>query len=168
MSRNYSDYMKNKNSCCIPGPQGPRGDRGPTGVYGPTGLTGPAGTGTTGYTGYTGPTGQTGPQGVPGLGGAVVNYGQFWSNGDVTNNSSPTTLEWPYTTYAYGISITGINQTRVTVPNPGVYYFDNRIQGSDTSIIAETKFYKNGVLLNNSATFENSGNPNPVTGSHPV
>ena len=56
MSRNYSDYLKNKNVCCIPGPQGYRGDIGPTGVYGPSGSTG--------YTGMTGPTGMSGP-GVP-------------------------------------------------------------------------------------------------------
>ena len=71
MSRNYSDYLKNKNSCCIPGPQGVKGDRGPTGVYGPTGTTGPFGgpkgdTGLQGPTGLQGSTGVTGPQGTPG------------------------------------------------------------------------------------------------------
>ena len=45
MSTNYSDYLKNKNTCCIPGPPGPRGDRGPIGLYGPTGAQGAAGGG---------------------------------------------------------------------------------------------------------------------------
>jgi hypothetical protein len=48
MSYNYSDYLKKKNTCCIPGPQGIRG------VLGPTGITGQ---------GFTGSTGSTGPIG---------------------------------------------------------------------------------------------------------
>ena len=54
MSKNYSEYLKYKNSCCTPGPQGNRGDRGPTGINGPTGPTGPTGTGFTGPQGFTG------------------------------------------------------------------------------------------------------------------
>jgi microcystin-dependent protein len=41
----YSNYLKYKNSCCVPGPQGPIGLRGPTGINGSavnTGATGPA------------------------------------------------------------------------------------------------------------------------------
>ena len=168
MSRNYTDYIKNKNACCIPGSQGPRGDRGPTGVYGPTGTTGPYGIGTTGYTGYTGPTGIQGPIGPAGLGGTVVNYGQFYSPGQVSSATSPTMIEWPLTgiIYSYGISI--FNNSQVTVSTSGVYYFDNRIQGEDTSVTVKTNFYKNGVLISNSSTFEDSGNPIPVPGSQPV
>jgi hypothetical protein len=68
MSKNYSEYLKYKNVCCTPGPQGPRGDRGPTGVFGPTGVTGPSDgpKGDTGYTGFTGPTGFTGQTGATG------------------------------------------------------------------------------------------------------
>ena len=90
----YSNYLKTKGVCCVPGPVGQRGERGPTGVYGPTGLTGDIGptgsqgipgtavntgaTGTTGPTGLqgaassvTGPTGQTGQTGPTGLQGAA-------------------------------------------------------------------------------------------------
>ena len=34
MSINYSQYLKNRNICCSPGPQGVKGERGPQGCYG--------------------------------------------------------------------------------------------------------------------------------------
>ena len=46
----YNEYLKTKNTCCIPGPEGPRGIRGPTGINGLIGSTGP--TGSTGASGY--------------------------------------------------------------------------------------------------------------------
>jgi hypothetical protein len=36
----YSNYLRNKNTCCLEGPPGQRGERGPTGINGPTGPTG--------------------------------------------------------------------------------------------------------------------------------
>jgi hypothetical protein len=65
----YSNYLKNKGSCCIQGLQGERGLRGPTGVIGPTGVTG-----YTGSTGEIGPTGSTGPTGSQGIAGTAILY----------------------------------------------------------------------------------------------
>jgi microcystin-dependent protein len=74
----YNQYLKTKNSCCVPGPVGPRGIRGPTGTIGPTGSVLN--------------TGATGPPNSPGV---VINY--VYKNSGFSNNLQTTrTLAAPF------------------------------------------------------------------------
>jgi hypothetical protein len=103
-SRNYSDYLAQKNCCThkYPGQQGndgPTGFSGPTGAYGQTGIVGSQGTmGPTGLN-CTGPTGPAGPAGLAGL----LSTGATGSTG-VTGYFSPFATD---ASYVFRLSPTG-------------------------------------------------------------
>jgi len=120
------------------GPQGATGLTGPTGPEGATGSTGPTGptgpTGATGLTGATGPqgatgvgttgaTGATGPTGPAGAGGTIAYYGSFSDvlDQNVPAENTPTPMKLRITDEAYGVSITGANNSQITVSANGTY-----------------------------------------------
>ena len=128
------------------GPTGWTGDTGPQGTQGPTGWTGD--TGPQGIQGYTGPTGWTGPQGVQGVtgptgwtgpvgpagsGGAVADWGSFYSTATQTaalvntgyaatlNNTDPA---------SHNVSI--VSGSQITFAQTGVYDIEFSAQFHNT------------------------------------
>jgi hypothetical protein len=99
----YSTYLKTKNSCCTPGPQGPIGIRGPTGVFGPVGPTG-----------ETGPTGPV-SQNLPTL-------GQFNSNNlQHIQNSNIGGFMFTNTSISEGVTVNPSFTNQIIVPTSGYY-----------------------------------------------
>jgi len=117
----YNEYLKNKNSCCIPGPEGPRGLRGPTGINGDIGSIGSTGstglqgipgtstnTGATGATGATGSIGFTGAQGFAGPTGPTGPTGITGPTGPQSTVTGPTGLASTISYYTIGTGPTGL------------------------------------------------------------
>jgi len=142
----------------VQGLQGAQGNQGPQGDIGVQGSQGSGVQGAQGVTGVQGAQGVTGAQGVQGptgASGALRYYGSFFDTSTQTNagvtGANPMTFNT--TDIANGISI--VNNTEITVANPGVYniqfsaQFDKTDSGNDN---ADIWLSKNGVNVSNSNT----------------
>lgn len=136
------------------GAQGVQGATGPTGaastVAGPTGPTGAQGANST----VAGPTGPTGSTGATGSGGALGNWGSFWST--QTQTAASTTVAYAMTfnnTDADSNGVSIASGSRLTFANSGVYdiqfsaQIDRTNSGTDTVSIWAAK---NGTNISDS------------------
>lgn len=144
------------------GPQGPigaQGPRGPAGVPGPSGDPGPSGppgaSGDPGPSGPPGPSGSPGPSGPPGPVGGFGAYGSFLDLVTQTNTSPGSALGMKLRTTDLSDGVSIVDDTQITVAQPGIYNIAFSAQMTKTDGGTDTVYIwlrQNGVDVPDSNT----------------